>query len=156
MMSITGRRPVIAAPTAIPVKPASEIGVSSTRWGPNSSTRPENFEWSARLGDVFAHDEHARIAAHLLGQRLSDGFAEREFANRGTQLSGIDILIDLVGTGIRSRESELHGLSISAFTRHESRRARGDPACLLAYEPIADEPNRIALGLPCCSSCLER
>src|SRR5262249_52356518 len=40
MMSTTGRIPVIAAPTASPVKPASEIGVSSTRSGPNSSTSP--------------------------------------------------------------------------------------------------------------------
>src|ERR1035441_2335486 len=41
MMSTTGRRPVIAAPTAIPVNPASEIGVSSTRSLPNSSSKPE-------------------------------------------------------------------------------------------------------------------
>ncbi len=42
MMSTTGRMPVIAAPSPIPVMPASEIGESSTRSGPNSSTRPES------------------------------------------------------------------------------------------------------------------
>src|SRR5215472_14972106 len=42
MMSTTGRIPVIAAPTPSPVIPASEIGESSTRSGPNSSTRPES------------------------------------------------------------------------------------------------------------------
>src|SRR5712692_9491158 len=41
MMSTTGRMPVIAAPTASPVMPASEIGESSTRSGPNSSTSPD-------------------------------------------------------------------------------------------------------------------
>ena len=42
MMSTTGRMPVIAAPTASPVIPASEIGESRMRSGPNSSTRPES------------------------------------------------------------------------------------------------------------------
>src|SRR5215472_10981043 len=40
MMSTTGRIPVMAAPSAMPVKPGSEIGVSMTRSVPNSSTRP--------------------------------------------------------------------------------------------------------------------
>src|SRR5579871_1029136 len=40
MMSTTGRMPVIAPPTPIPVMAASEIGESITRLGPNSSTRP--------------------------------------------------------------------------------------------------------------------
>jgi len=40
MNSITGRRPAIAAPMPIPAKPSSAIGVSTTRRGPNSSSRP--------------------------------------------------------------------------------------------------------------------
>src|SRR5487761_2166522 len=40
MMSTTGRMPVIAAPTPMPVMPASEMGESMMRLGPNSSTRP--------------------------------------------------------------------------------------------------------------------
>src|SRR4051794_26290783 len=40
MMSTTGRMPVIAAPSPRPTMPASEIGESITRAGPNSSTRP--------------------------------------------------------------------------------------------------------------------
>ncbi len=39
-MSTTGRRPVIAAPSADPTIAASEMGALSTRWGPNSSTSP--------------------------------------------------------------------------------------------------------------------
>ena len=40
MISTTGRMPVIAAPTPSPVMPASEIGVSITRSGPNSANNP--------------------------------------------------------------------------------------------------------------------
>jgi hypothetical protein len=38
--STTGRRPVIAAPTPMPTIVFSEIGVSRTRFSPNSSSRP--------------------------------------------------------------------------------------------------------------------
>jgi len=40
MSSTIGRNPAIAAPMARPVKPASVIGVSITRPGPNSSMNP--------------------------------------------------------------------------------------------------------------------
>ena len=40
MSSTTGLRPVIAAPTPIPTMVFSEIGVSRTRFSPNSSRRP--------------------------------------------------------------------------------------------------------------------
>jgi hypothetical protein len=40
MNSTIGLRPVKAAPTAMPVKPCSVIGMSITRFGPNSSSRP--------------------------------------------------------------------------------------------------------------------
>ena len=40
MNSITGRSPAIAAPTPSPANPSSAIGVSTTRIGPNSSSRP--------------------------------------------------------------------------------------------------------------------
>ena len=77
MMSTTGRMPVIAAPTPRPVMPASEIGESITRSVPNSSTSPDStLNGVPGFGDVFADDEHARIAAHFLGQRLADRFAK--------------------------------------------------------------------------------
>ena len=38
--SITGRMPSIEAPMPRPMNPASEIGVSTTRLGPNSLRRP--------------------------------------------------------------------------------------------------------------------
>ena len=40
MNSITGRSPSIAAPTPMPANPSSAMGVSTTRVGPNSSSRP--------------------------------------------------------------------------------------------------------------------
>ena len=40
MISAIGRSPVIAAPIAAPRIACSEIGVSRTRFGPNSSSRP--------------------------------------------------------------------------------------------------------------------
>jgi hypothetical protein len=40
MNSTMGLRPAKAAPTARPVKPCSVIGVSITRFGPNSSSMP--------------------------------------------------------------------------------------------------------------------
>jgi hypothetical protein len=40
MISAIGRRPVIAAPIVAPTIACSEIGVSLTRSGPNSSSRP--------------------------------------------------------------------------------------------------------------------
>ncbi|MNH42326.1 hypothetical protein D3C79_1040010 [compost metagenome] len=40
MNSTIGRKPFIAAPTPIPAKPSSEIGVSITRFAPNSANIP--------------------------------------------------------------------------------------------------------------------
>ena len=40
IISTTGRRPVIAAPIPTPVNPDSQIGVSTTRRGPNSLRSP--------------------------------------------------------------------------------------------------------------------
>ena len=40
----------------------------------------KNFERRARFGDIFADDEHGRIAAHFFGQRFVDRLAEGDFA----------------------------------------------------------------------------
>lgn len=42
MNSQIGRKPAIAAPTAIPAKPISVIGVSTTRWSPYFFQRPRD------------------------------------------------------------------------------------------------------------------
>ncbi len=40
MNSMTGRSPVMAAPTPSPAKPSSVMGVSTTRFSPNRSSSP--------------------------------------------------------------------------------------------------------------------
>ncbi len=40
MNSMTGRRPHMAAPIPTPAKPVSVMGVSTTRFSPNWSSRP--------------------------------------------------------------------------------------------------------------------
>ena len=78
MMSTTGRSPVIAAPTPMPVNPGSEIGVSITRCLAELLHQPgEHLERRARFGHVFAQDADARVAAHFFGQRFADGLRRR-------------------------------------------------------------------------------
>ena len=80
MMSTTGRMPVIAAPTANTGEACLGYGGIQYALGPNSSTRPDkDFERSAGFGYVFAHNEYARIAPHLFGQRFADRLRERQF-----------------------------------------------------------------------------
>ena len=84
MMSTTGRSPVIAAPTPRPVIPASEIGESSTRSGPNSSTRP-----ASTLNGVPASATSsprmntARVARELLLEGGVDRLCERQLEHNG-------------------------------------------------------------------------
>ena len=74
MISATGRRPAMAAPTAEPAIAISEMGVSRTR------LRAEFVQKAARDGigaaphaHFFAHDEDAVIPKHFFAQ----GAAER-------------------------------------------------------------------------------
>ena len=71
-ISQTGRRPAIAAPTAVPMMAASAIGVSRTRSAPNSLLQAVgHLEGAAEGADVLAHDEDAFVLGHRLTQRLS-------------------------------------------------------------------------------------
>jgi hypothetical protein len=60
----------MAAPIARPTIPTSLMGVSTTRCGPYFCRKPlGDFERALVLGDLFADDEHVRVAVHLFGQR---------------------------------------------------------------------------------------
>ncbi len=60
--STTGRSPIQAAPIAAPTKPSSEIGVSSTRSSPNSSSRPAvTPNAPPKCADVLAEQEDALV-----------------------------------------------------------------------------------------------
>ena len=45
----------------------------------------QHLERRARLGDVLAHQDDARIAPHLLGDRLLDRVAERSSRTAGAR-----------------------------------------------------------------------
>ena len=73
MISATGRIPVIAAPIAAPTIACSEIGVSQTRLGPNSSNSPTvvlNTPPAAPMSSP--RQTTRRVAAKLAGQALGD------------------------------------------------------------------------------------
>src|SRR5579862_2046565 len=103
MMSTTGRRPVIAAPTPIPVKPASEMGVSSTRSAPNSSTSPES-----TLKGVPASATSSPKMQTRESRRISSASASRTACAKVSSRSGIDVLADLVGAGVRRVDREFY------------------------------------------------
>src|SRR5438445_1429982 len=108
MMSTTGRIPVIAAPRPIPVKPASEIGVSITRSGPNSSTRPFR-----TLNGVPASATSSPMTKTHTSRRISSARASRTDSamvscRSATACSGIDIRGHFLGLRVRSVEGEFH------------------------------------------------
>src|SRR5579872_7208904 len=109
MMSTTGRIPVIAAPTARPVKPASEIGVSITRSVPNSSTSPES-----TLNGVPASATSSPMMKTLGSRRISSANASRtawpKVSWRAVSVSAalsVDILGHLARVGEWSLQGEL-------------------------------------------------
>src|SRR5712691_2639081 len=109
MMSTTGRIPVIAAPRPMPAMPASEIGESITRSGPNSSTRPDS-----TLNGVPASATSSPITNTEGSRRSSSASASfTAWPRVSSRVSGsiaalgIDMLIHLAGVGIGSREREL-------------------------------------------------
>src|SRR3984957_7217329 len=150
IMSITGRMPVIAAPTAIPVNPASEIGVSRTRWGPNSSTRPVRTlnGWPASaISSPKINTRGSRRISSASASRMACASVSSRVAT-ASLLSSVDILIHLVGTGIGSGQRKLDraiDLSLHFFLHLVEHRAVGLP---LRQQPIAHDTNWIAIGFP--------
>ena len=76
MISATGRMPVIAAPIAAPRIACSEIGVSQTRSGPNSSNSPA-VVLNTPPAAPMSSPRHTtrRVAAHLPGDPLGHRLA---------------------------------------------------------------------------------
>ena len=69
MISTIGRRPAIAAPTPIPTIVFSEIGVSRTRFSPNSSSIPSltlKAPWNTPTSSPIRNtDSSARISSRM-------------------------------------------------------------------------------------------
>src|ERR1700716_1319756 len=104
MISTTGRSPVIAAPTPTPVKPASEIGVSTTRSEPNSSTSPER-----TLNGVPASATSSPKIQTRESRRISSARASRTACanvNSRWEASGINVLLTLLHAGIGSGDGK--------------------------------------------------
>ena len=77
MISATGSRPSIAAPTAAPTIAASEIGVSSTRSWPYFVDSPAVGSGRAGIGDVLAEQEHPVVGPQCLVEREVERLAHR-------------------------------------------------------------------------------
>src|SRR5207302_5836795 len=109
MMSTIGRIPVIAAPSPMPVMPASEIGESRIRSAPNSSTRPEStlkgVPASATSSPIRKTDGSRRssspIASLTAWERVN-----RRVAGSTIVTLGEDMLVHLARIGIGRRKRE--------------------------------------------------
>src|SRR5260370_28529628 len=151
IMSTTGRSPVMAAPTARPVKPASEIGVSSTRSLPNSSNRPER-----TLKGVPASATSSPMMHTAASRRISSASASRiACANVNSRsfgacrwVSGIHVLCHFIDSRIRRSYGEvdcLFHLGLK-FSLHLSKRLRIGK--FLLDQPLPKIRDRIPLHFP--------
>src|ERR1700747_1559037 len=146
MISTPGRLPDIAAPTAIPVNPASEIGVSSTRSLPNSSTSPES-----TLNGVPASATSSPMMQMFGSRRISSASASRiawAKVRSRTPVSGIDILLHFVAARIRRRDREFHRLVHQGSKLASDLRELPVIGQLLGQHPIGKVLDGIALGFP--------
>src|ERR1700680_3995222 len=148
MMSTTGRRPVIAAPTPIPVKPASEMGVSSTRSGPNSCTNPES-----TLKAVPASATSSPITNTRGSRRNSSASASRTASpnvnsRTATAVSGIYVLLHFVYGRVGRRDRKLDRLLHFRFYFRFHPVQSGAIGQILRGHPFREQPDGIALGLP--------
>src|ERR1700741_711956 len=143
MMSTTGLSPVIAAPTPTPVNPASEIGVSITRSEPNSSTNPES-----TLNGVPASATSSPKIQTRASRRISSASASRTACAKVISRLGINVLLHLIGTGIRRVNGELHRLLhfLARFRPDVLQRSRIGIA--LRDQPAGMQHDGIALRLP--------
>src|SRR6056297_136390 len=146
--STTGLRPVIAAPTPMPVKPGSEMGVSITRSVPNSSTRP-----ARTLNGVPASATSSPRISTRSSRRISSASAsftafEKLITRVRVATSGVDMLVDLALVGVGRVQGEGHGglglVADLALDRLELGRVDVE----LADEPRGEQRDRIALRAP--------
>src|SRR5271169_3442567 len=143
MMSTTGRRPVMAAPTPMPVNPASEMGVSTIRSEPNSSTSPESTLNGVPASATSSPKMHTRES-----RRISSASASRTACANVSSRSGIDVLSDLVDARIRCGDGELY----RSF--HLGARFAGDLierrliGIALRHQPLRMQLDWIAFRLP--------
>jgi hypothetical protein len=72
----------MAAPTPMPAKPSSAMGVSMTRSGPKLVEHAlADLVGAVVFGYFFAHQEHGRIAAHLFRHGFPQCLSELYFSH---------------------------------------------------------------------------
>src|ERR1700690_1405059 len=143
IMSTTGRRPAIAAPTPIPGNPASEIGVSSTRSEPNSSPRADR-----TLKGVPASATPSPKIQTRESRRISSASASRTACANVSSRSGIYVLLYLIDAGIRCGDGELHcGFHFGAYFGSNVPKC-GVVGVALRDQPIGMQFDGIAFRLP--------
>src|SRR5258706_5208819 len=143
MMSTTGRKLVIAAPTATPVNPASEIGVSTTRFAPNSSTNPER-----TLKGVPASATSSPIMQTRESRRISSASASRTACANVSSRSGIDVFLYFIDARIGRCDSELHRSFHDGADFRRSRIKRRSIGIALRKQPLCQDLDGIAICLP--------
>src|SRR5215472_1230401 len=148
MISTTGRKPVIAAPTPMPVKPASEIGVSSTRSAPNSSTRPERTLNGVPASATSSPKMHTRGSRRISSASASRIACANVISLCAVTVSGINVLINLfnrrIGSGNRELDGGLHLLANYLFGPLQGSGVRD----FLSGQPLPHKLDGIALGPP--------
>src|SRR6266511_1544424 len=154
MMSTTGRIPVIAAPTATPVMPASEMGESTTRSGPNSCTRPDSTLNGVPASATSSPTMNTRSSARISSARASftawANVSSRSAAAGSSVRTSlrVDVLVHLLSVRVGRGQRELHagghlllGLPLQVL---EGLPVRGTPL----QDPVGHQPHGVAAGLP--------
>src|SRR5581483_11018730 len=148
MTSTIGRMPVMAAPTPRPTNPASEIGVSITRSGPNSLTRP-----LSTLNGVPASATSSPIRKTRSSRRISSAIASRIASpmvswRSATACSRIDMHRDLVRVRVRRLEGEAHTLLDLGSDLLLDAVERGGVGLTGGDEGLGEDLQRVALLAP--------
>src|SRR5262249_33590604 len=136
MMSTTGRIPVIAAPSASPVMPGSEIGESTTRPVPNSSTRPER-----TLKGVPASATSSPMTKIVESRRISSRNAS--FTACDIVSSPLAVARPLARARVRRVQCVLDGVGDLRLDTLADALELG-----VLAEPGGEKGDRVALGLP--------
>src|SRR5215470_17367652 len=143
IISTTGRMPVMAAPTATPVKPASEMGVSITRPEPNSSTSPER-----TLNGVPASATSSPKMQTVESRRISSASASRTACANVSSRSGIDVFPDFIDARVWRIDGELHGRFHFGANFRPDALQHGGIGETFGEQPSSQQADGIALALP--------
>src|SRR6185312_13702384 len=155
-ISTIGRIPAIAAPVAMPMKPVSEIGVSTTRCAPNSSAMPTvvpntppNFAMSSPMTKMLGSLRISAMTASRPARAIVRVRLEPPLLGASCAMLEIllrkDPLERLVRRGIFAVAAKLHGLVHFLLHSRLERLHRGGRKDLLIQQPLAVSRDRVLL-----------